>query len=60
MIEKELIHSLTKDFENFANKTSDDVEFWLARDLQHLLGYTKWDNFQKDTSCSKYLGGING
>ena len=21
------------------------MEFWLARDLQHLLGYTKWDNF---------------
>ena len=23
------------------------MDFWLARDLQTLLGYTKWDNFQK-------------
>ena len=46
MIEKELIHSLTKNFEDFANQTDDKVEFWLARDLQHLLGYTEWRNFQ--------------
>jgi len=28
--------------------TSNDekIEFWLARDLQHLLGYSKWDNFK--------------
>ncbi len=24
---------------------ADDVEFWYGRDLQALLGYTKWDNF---------------
>ena len=23
------------------------VEFWLARDLQGILGYTKWENFRK-------------
>ncbi|MFH1546297.1 MAG: DNA damage-inducible protein D, partial [Patescibacteria group bacterium] len=28
-------------------------EFWLARDLQHLLGYTKWDNFQSVISKAK-------
>lgn len=26
-------------------QTENGVEYWLARDLQHLLGYTKWDNF---------------
>jgi len=41
----EIIHSLTNNFEAHAQQTGDEVEFWLARDLQHLLGYTKWDNF---------------
>lgn len=41
-----IIHSLTENFETFAHETSEGVEFWMARDLQHLLGYAKWDNFQ--------------
>lgn len=40
------IQTLTSDFESFVNVTDENVEFWLARDLQHLLGYTKWDNFK--------------
>jgi DNA-damage-inducible protein D len=40
------IQTLTSDFESFVNKTDEEIEFWLARDLQHLLGYTKWDNFK--------------
>ena len=43
----EIIQSLTNDFECYARKTENGVDFWLARDLQHLLGYTKWDNFSK-------------
>ena len=42
-----IIHSLAKNFENFPNSTESGVEFWFARDLQHLLGYSKWDNFSK-------------
>ncbi len=42
----EIIQSLTEDFESFSFETKDGVEFWLARDLQHLLGYAKWSNFQ--------------
>ena len=53
MIEKELIHSLTKNFEDFSNQTDDKVEFWLARDLQHLLGYAEWRNFQNVISKAK-------
>jgi DNA-damage-inducible protein D len=34
----EIIQSLTIDFESFANQTVQGVEFWLARDLQHLVG----------------------
>ncbi|MES2999901.1 MAG: DNA damage-inducible protein D [Pseudomonadota bacterium] len=41
----ELIHTLTTSFEGHARQTEGGVEFWLARDIQQLLGYTKWDNF---------------
>jgi hypothetical protein len=41
----ELIERLTSTFEAHAQQTENGVEYWLARDLQHLLGYTKWDNF---------------
>jgi len=41
----ELIQTLTSTFEAHAQETEGGIEFWLARDLQHLLGYTKWVNF---------------
>ena len=44
-MEKQLIHNLTTNFENSSHKTNDGVEFWLARDLQHLLGYDTWRSF---------------
>lgn len=39
------IHTLTATFEAHAQQTESGVEFWLARDLQQLLGYTEWRNF---------------
>ena len=42
----EIIQSLTDDFESYARQTENGVEFWLARDLQHLLGYEQWKNFK--------------
>jgi DNA-damage-inducible protein D len=49
----EIIHSLTKNFEAHAKQTDGGVEFWLARDLQELLGYGKWDNFLNVVSKAK-------
>jgi len=43
---KNTIETLTTNFEQCVNKADDNVEFWLARDLQQLLGYSKWDNFK--------------
>lgn len=36
-------------FSRFEDAASDleGVECWSARDLQHLLGYSKWENFEK-------------
>ncbi len=55
-MKKEIIKYLTSDFESYANQTKNEIEFWFARDLQHLLGYTEWRNFNKvinkaKTSC---------
>ncbi len=52
-MKKEIIQTLTKTFEDYANVTENNVEFWFARDLQHLLGYTKWDNFLKVINKAK-------
>jgi DNA-damage-inducible protein D len=43
-MKKETIIKLNKDFESASYRTKD-VEFWFARDLQKLLGYTEWRNF---------------
>lgn len=41
----DLVTTLTETFEAHAQHAESGVEFWLARDLQHLLGYTEWRNF---------------
>jgi DNA-damage-inducible protein D len=44
-MKKELIDTLISSFEGHAQQTDTGVEYWLARDLQHLLGYAEWRNF---------------
>jgi DNA-damage-inducible protein D len=41
-----LIRRLHKNFEDYVH-VQEGVEFWFARDLQNLLGYTEWRNFNK-------------
>src|SRR5436190_9119302 len=43
-MKKEQIAELLGRFESIARR-EQDVEFWLARDLQPLLGYERWENF---------------
>src|SRR3989338_4604440 len=45
-MDKLIITKLHKTFEDYAHE-KDGVEFWFARDLQKLLGYDKWENFEK-------------
>lgn len=57
-MKKELIRKLHRSFEDCAHQTADGVEFWLARELQTLLGYTQWRNFEAvidkaKTACEK-------
>jgi DNA-damage-inducible protein D len=47
-MKRELIVKLHADFEELVHKEEDiGVEFWLARDLQNVLGYARWENFSK-------------
>jgi len=43
-MEKNTIEKLNKRFEEYAYE-QDGVEYWLARELQELLGYSDWRNF---------------
>ena len=52
-METQIIHKLTANFEDSSNKTDDGVEFWLARDLQQLLGYDTWRSFFNAISKAK-------
>ncbi|MFP5477394.1 MAG: DNA damage-inducible protein D [Gammaproteobacteria bacterium] len=45
-MKKELITKLHKSFEDCAHQ-KDGVEYWLARELQALLGYKEWRNFSQ-------------
>lgn len=56
----ELIQTLTTTFEAHARKVEGAVEYWLARDLQHLLGYTKRDNFVSVVSKAKTACELSG
>ena len=52
-METELVQTLTTTFEAHAQQTEGGVEYWLARDIQFLLGYAKWDNFLNVVSKAK-------
>ena len=56
----EIVQSLTAQFEASAQKTDSGIEFWLARDVQHLLGYSKWENFLNAVSRAKTACEVSG
>ena len=60
-MKSDLVHSLTDNFEGHAQQTETGVEYWLARDLQHLLGYAEWRNFnQSAVSRAKTACEVSG
>ncbi|WP_396168376.1 hypothetical protein [Flavobacterium sp.] len=52
-MKNDLIKSLTNDFEDHSQSTESGIEFWFARNIQHLLGYSEWRNFNKVISKAK-------
>jgi len=56
----ELVQTLTTTFEAHAQQTESGVEYWLARDLQNLLGYDEWRNFNTAISKAKTACEVSG
>lgn len=59
-MKSETINELTATFEAHTQETEQGVEFWLARDLQHLLGHAKWDSFVNVISKAKTACEVSG
>ena len=51
-MEKATIVKLNKRFEEYAYE-QDGIEYWLARELQELLEYTQWRNFENVIAKAK-------
>ncbi len=51
-MEKDTIIKLNKRFEEYAYE-QDGIEYWLARELQELLGYADWRNFLNAVNKAK-------
>lgn len=56
----DLIQQLTESFEGHAQDTENGVEYWLARDLQQLLGYSEWRNFLNVITKAKTACEVSG
>ncbi|MBN2746007.1 MAG: DNA damage-inducible protein D [Bacteroidales bacterium] len=59
-MKREIIKSNTENFEGHAQQTENGIEFWFARDLQHLLGYAEWRNFLNAVSKAKTSCEVSG
>ena len=46
IMEKNKLIKLKKLFDEIVHVTEDNVEYWLARELQPLLGYVEWRKFE--------------
>jgi DNA-damage-inducible protein D len=60
IVKSELVRTLTENFEAHARHTESGIEFWLARDIQYLLGYSKWENFLNVVSKARTACEISG
>ena len=56
----ELVQTLTTTFEAHAQQTDGGIEYWLARDLQYLLGYDEWRNFTAVIAKAKTACEVSG
>ena len=50
------IEQIKKQFDDVIQTTEQgNVEYWYARDLMKLLGYTEWRNFEKAIGRAKNI-----
>ena len=58
-MEKKMIMNYKKKFDEIRHE-ENGVEFWYARELMHLLDYSKWQNFENVLSKAKVACANNG
>ena len=59
-MQSDIVGTLTATFEGHAQKTDGGIEYWLARDVQHLLGYAEWRNFTTVISKARTACEVSG
>lgn len=59
-MEPQQIQALTATFEDHAQQAENGVDYWLGRDLQHLLGYAEWRNFLQVVTKAKTACELSG
>jgi len=52
-VEKQIITKLKLSFDEIVHKTDNGVEYWLARELQTVLGYSQWRRFNEAIERAK-------
>ena len=52
-MDRRLITTLKLNFDDITHTTTEGIEFWYARELQKLLGYSNWQNFENVISKAK-------
>lgn len=59
-MQSDIVGTLTATFEGHPQKTEGGIEYWLARDVQHLLGYAEWRNFTTVISKARTACEVSG
>lgn len=52
-MDKNKISVLKNMFDSIVHTTEDGIEYWFARELQSLLGYSRWENFKNAINKAK-------
>jgi DNA-damage-inducible protein D len=52
-MKNDIIQSFADNFDTHSQTTDSGIEFWFARDLQHLLEYSDWRNFNQVITKAK-------
>lgn len=52
-MDKNKLITLKSMFDEIVHTTEEGIEYWLARELQSLLGYARWENFKNAINKAK-------
>jgi DNA-damage-inducible protein D len=52
-MKKQIIEKLKLSFDDIVHSTEDGLEYWYARELQMVLGYSQWRRFNETIERAK-------